>query len=182
MEELNYNTDELKSILTKENLLNSDQKIIYHTIIKALNDEIDQKVFFVDSSGGYGKTFLFNMILAKVRLDGKIAIAVASSEIAALLLNDRRTAHSRFKIPLKLTETSLLNINQQSDLAELIKQTKLIIWNEAPMAYRFTFKAVNRSFRDIIQIDKPFSGIIFIIGEDFRQILPVVIGGIHGQI
>jgi len=127
MEELNYNTDELKSILTKENLLNSDQKIIYHTIIKALNDEIDQKVFFVDGPEGYEKTFLFNMILAKVRLDGKIAIAVASSGIAALLLDGERTAHSRFKILLKLTETSLLNINQQFDLAELIKQTKLII-------------------------------------------------------
>ncbi len=182
MEELNYNTDELKSILTKENLLNSDQKIIYHTIIKALNDEIDQKVFFVDGPGGYGKTFLFNMILAKVRLDGKIAIAVASSGIAALLLDSGRTAHSRFKIPLKLTETSLLNINQQSDLAELIKQTKLIIWDEAPMAHRFTFEVVNRSFRDITQIDKPFSGIIFIMGGDFRQILPVVIRGTRGQI
>ncbi len=121
MKELNYNTDKLKSILTKENLLNSDQKIIYHIIIKALNNEIDQKVFFVDSSGGYEKTFLFNMILAKVRLDGKIAIAVASSGIAALLLDGGRTAHSRFKIPLKLTETLLLNINQQSDLVELIK-------------------------------------------------------------
>ncbi len=182
MEELNYNTDELKSILTKENLLNSDQKIIYHTIIKALNDEIDQKVFFVDGPGGYGKTFLFNMILAKVRLDGKIAIAVASSGIAALLLDGGRTAHSRFKIPLKLTETSLLNINQQSDLAELIKQTKLIIWDEAPMAHRFTFEAVNRSFRDITQIDKPFGGIIFIMGGDFRQILPVVIRETRGQI
>ena len=115
------------------------------------------------------------MILAKVRLDGKIAIAVASSRIAALLLDGRRTAHSRFKILLKLTETLLLNINQQSDLAELIKQTKLIIWDEAPMAHRFTFEAVNRSFRDITQIDKLFGGIIFIMGKDFRQILPVVI-------
>ncbi len=70
MKELNYNTNELKSILTKENLLNSDQKIIYYTIIKALNDEINQKVFFVDSSEDYRKTFLFNIILAKIRLDG----------------------------------------------------------------------------------------------------------------
>ena len=122
------------------------------------------------------------MILVKVRLDGKIAIAIASFEIAALLLDGGRTAYSRFKIPLKLTETLLLNINQQSDLAELIKQTKLIIWNEAPMAHRFTFEAVDRSFRDITQIDKLFGNIIFIMGGDFRQILPVVIRGTHGQI
>ena len=61
------------------------------------------------------------MILAKVRLDDKIAIAIASSRIAVLLLDGKRTAYSRFKILLKLIETSLLNINQQSDLVKLIK-------------------------------------------------------------
>src|SRR6266498_826592 len=101
MKELNYNTNELKSILTKENLLNSDQKIIYHIIIKALNNKINQKVFFVNSPESYEKTFLFNMILAKVRLDGKITITVVSSGIAALLLDSERIAHLRFKIPLK---------------------------------------------------------------------------------
>jgi hypothetical protein len=37
---------------------------------------------------------LFNTILAKVRSQGNIALAVASSGIAALLLDDGRTAHS----------------------------------------------------------------------------------------
>ncbi len=40
------------------------------------------------------------MILAKVRLDNKIAIAVTSSEIIVLLLDSKRTAHLRFKILL----------------------------------------------------------------------------------
>src|SRR5262249_21080096 len=66
-EELNYNINSLNNILDKENLLNTNQKLIYDTIIKALNNEIDQTVFFVDGPGGYGKTFLFNMLLAKVR-------------------------------------------------------------------------------------------------------------------
>ncbi len=50
------------------------------------------------------------------------------------------------------------------------------------MAHRFIFKAVDKSFRDIIQIDKSFGGIIFIMGEDFRQILPVMIWETCGQI
>ncbi|CAB4416786.1 unnamed protein product [Rhizophagus irregularis] len=58
-----------------------------NTIIKAFHEEIDQIVFFIDGPVGYGKTFLFNMILTKVRSESKIAIAVASSGIAALLLN-----------------------------------------------------------------------------------------------
>jgi len=52
------------------------------------------------------------MILAKVRLDGKIAIAITSFGIVALLLDSERTIYSRFKILLKLTKFSLLNINQ----------------------------------------------------------------------
>ncbi|CAG8778301.1 8548_t:CDS:1, partial [Rhizophagus irregularis] len=104
-------------------------------------------------------------------------IAVASSGIAALLLNGGRTAHSRFKIPIKLFENSTLNISKQSELAKLIKMTKLIIWDEAPMAHKFTFEAVDRTFRDITEVDKPFGGIIFVMGGDFRQILPVVIRG-----
>ena len=115
------------------------------------------------------------MILAKVRSEYGIAIAVASSGIAALLLNGGRTAHSRFKIPIKLTKDSTLDISYQSELAELIRQTKLFIWDEAPMAHKFAFEAVDKTFRDLINIDKLFEGKIFILGRDFRQILPVVI-------
>ncbi len=183
LEEMNYNIDELNNdLLTKEKLLNNDQKRIYYDIIKAVNNEISDSVFFVDGPGGYGKTFLFNTILAKVRSQKNIALAVASSGIAALLLDGGRTAHSRFKIPLKLTETSLLNISQQSDLAELIKATKLIIWDEAPMAHRFAFEAVDKTFWDLTGIEKPFGGIIVILGGDFRQILPVVVRGTRGDI
>jgi len=47
------------------------------------------------------KTFLINLLLAKVRYGGKIALAVASSGIAATLLVGARTAHYTFKLPLK---------------------------------------------------------------------------------
>ena len=85
------------------------------------------------------------MILAKVRMDYGIAIAVASSGIAALLLTGRRTAHSRFKIPIKLTQDTVLNISYQSELAELIRRIKLIIWNEILMAYKFAFELLIES-------------------------------------
>ncbi|KAF7802216.1 uncharacterized protein G2W53_041327 [Senna tora] len=39
---------------------------------------------------------------------------------------------------------------QGSDLAELIIHTKLIIWDEAPMAHRYCFEALDRSLRDIM--------------------------------
>lgn len=55
------------------------------------------QILFLDAPGGTGKTFLINLLLAKVRYGGKIALAVASSSIAATILVEDRTAHSTFK-------------------------------------------------------------------------------------
>lgn len=67
---------------------------------------LQAKAFFIDGPGGTGKTFVYSTLLADVRSDGGIALAVASSGIAALLMEGGRTAHSRFKIPINLTEHS----------------------------------------------------------------------------
>src|SRR6266498_245425 len=166
----------MKTLLTKKNLLNDDQKEIYNTIIDAVNEKSNQKIFFIDGSRGYEKIFLFNMMLAEIRLQNQIAIVVASSGIATLLLNGERIAYSRFKIPIPIIETSTLNISKNSKLADLIRMAKLIIWDEAPMAYRYTFEAVDRTFKDLTDnSDEPFGGKIIVMGGDFRQILPVVI-------
>jgi len=96
-DEENYDQEEIDQTLNNLNSLNSDQKLIFDTVINAINGKINQKLFFVDKPEGTKKTFLYNMILAHVRssssLNG-IAIAVASSGIAALLMNRGRTAHS----------------------------------------------------------------------------------------
>ena len=58
----------------------------------------------------------------KVASEGNIVLAMASSGIAALLLEGGRTAHSRFHIPLVLTEESTCDIKQGSHLADLLKR------------------------------------------------------------
>jgi len=126
-------------------------------------------LFFLDGPGGIGKTFLRNILLAHVRKQGKVALAVAFTGIAATSL-EGRTAHSTFKIPLKVYSDSTCNISKRSDLAELIRHTKLILWDEAVMVKRDVFEAVDRTFRDILDRDDvPFGG-------DFRQTLPVIPG------
>ena len=42
------------------------------------------------------------------------------------------------------------------------------------MIHKFAFEAVDRTFRDITQIDEPFGGKTFVFGGDFCQILPVI--------
>src|ERR1700752_2203757 len=187
-EELNFDQDELNETLNNNrDRLNPEQKIIYDTIVAALNGNFDKHLFFIDGPGGTGKTFLYNLILAYIRskeygLNG-IAIAVASSGIAALLMSGGRTAHSRFKIPLNLAEDSTCNIELQSDIAQLIRDAKAILWDEAPMLHRHAFEAVNKLFKFITgEKEKPFGGKIMIFGGDFRQILPVVIRGSRGQV
>lgn len=108
-------------------------------------------LFFLDGPGGTGKTFVYNTILAKIRSIGNIALAVASSGIAAELLEGGRTAHSRFKIPIPILETSTCNISIQSSLAELIRNASIIIWDEAPMMHRYVFECVHRTFSDIMK-------------------------------
>jgi ATP-dependent DNA helicase PIF1 len=133
---------------------------------------------FIDGPGGTGKTHLYKCILAHYRSQQSIVVAVASSGIASLLLPGGRTAHSRFKIPIKVSSSSTCNLSLKSEEAKLIKESKLILWDEAPMMHRHAFEALDRSFRDITKVkDKPFGGKKVVFGGDFRQILPVIING-----
>ncbi|KAK9050793.1 hypothetical protein SSX86_030238 [Deinandra increscens subsp. villosa] len=139
-------------------------------------------VFFIDGPGGTGKTFVYKALLAEVRSRGLIALATASSGAAANNLPGGRTAHSRFKIPIKLENNSMCNINKQSGAAEVIRSCKIIIWDEASMAKRHAIEAVNRTLQDIIGVRLPFGGKIVVMGGDFRQVLPVVKRGTRAQI
>lgn len=60
-------------------------------------------LFFLDAPGGNGKTFVINLIVAKIRQGKQIALAVASGGTAATILKGDRTAHYAFNLPLDLT-------------------------------------------------------------------------------
>ena len=55
-------------------------------------------MFFLDAPGGTGKTFVANALLSFVRANGHVAMPVAASGIAALLLDGGRTVHSRMNL------------------------------------------------------------------------------------
>ena len=74
--------------------------------------------------------------ISSIRSKNDIALAIASSGIAATLLPGGRTAHSALKLPLNLhsTETSTCNISRSSGIGRILQQCKLIIWDEYTMA------------------------------------------------
>ncbi|GJY03462.1 ATP-dependent DNA helicase PIF1-like protein [Tanacetum coccineum] len=110
-------------------MLNPEQRLIYEQIIESMHNDIG-KFCFIHGPGGTGKTFLYKTIIARLRSEQMIVLAVASSGIASLLLPAGRTTHSRFVIPLELMENSTCGIKQNTHLAELMHHVRLIIWDE----------------------------------------------------
>ncbi|KAL0391014.1 UNVERIFIED_CONTAM: hypothetical protein Scaly_0458500 [Sesamum calycinum] len=81
--------------------LNDDQRHAFNIITEKIYSS-SSGTYFIDGPGGSGKTFLYRALLADVRSRGYIALAVATSGVAAALLPGGRTAHSRFKIPIDI--------------------------------------------------------------------------------
>ncbi|XP_061363930.1 uncharacterized protein LOC133307434 [Gastrolobium bilobum] len=170
-----------------KNSLTYEQRNAYENIVSAVSADAGG-LFFLYGFGGTGKTFIWNTLSTFFRSNGEIILNVASSGIASLLLPRGRTGHSRFRIPIQITEDSTCNITQNSPIAELLAKTKLIIWDEAPMVHRLCFEALDKTLRDILRfsdsrcVDKPFGGKVIVLGGDFRQILPVIPRGSRQQI
>lgn len=159
--------------LDSVSLLNEYQLAAFKAITNAVS-EGKSMAFFIDGPGGTGKTFLYRAILATVRSKKKIALATASSGVAASILPNGRTAHSRFKIPIGGDEKITCNVGKQSGLAKLLRDTALIIWDEASMAKKQSIEAVDDLLRDLTGNDTLFGGKILVLGGDFRQVLPVI--------
>ncbi|KAH7510543.1 hypothetical protein FEM48_ZijujUnG0119500 [Ziziphus jujuba var. spinosa] len=171
-------SEELSIVINDDDIacaqsLNIEQKYAYDQIL----DKVFSKVpglFFIDGPGGSGKTFLYKTILAAVRSKGLIALATASSGVAASILPGGRTAHSRFKIPLVMEEHNTCHVSKQSGLAKLMKDASLIVWDEAPMVKKEAIESLDKMLQDINECDLLFGGKVVFFCGDFRQVLPVV--------
>ncbi|KAG7578528.1 Nucleic acid-binding OB-fold [Arabidopsis thaliana x Arabidopsis arenosa] len=151
----------------------SEKKKIYDEIMDAVNHD-KGGVFFVYGFGGTGKTFLWKLLSAAIRSKGDISLNVASSGIAALLLDGGRTAHSRKD-----------GRGWKSDTMAVAS----LVWDQmrgVDGGFRKSFsKSFKKSFSKSImkyiskcdvRINKPFGGKVIVFGGDFRQVLPVING------
>ncbi|XP_024011330.1 uncharacterized protein LOC112086593 [Eutrema salsugineum] len=173
-DERNYNRETLR--VRNEQMLatvTSEQRRVYDEILEAVNKN-KGGMFFVYGSGGTGKTYLWSLLGSALRSQGDVVLKVAWSGIAALLLEGGRTAHSRFVISIVVNKFTFCSIKKESNLADLIRIAKLIIWDEALMMSKECFETLDRTMRDILEVDKPFGDKVIVLGRDFRQILPVI--------
>lgn len=155
--------------------LNVDQKIAYDTIIQ-LAENGRGGFYFLDAPGGTGKTFLISIILARIRSQNKMALAIASSGIAAILLDGGRTAHSALKLPLNIQfeDTPTCNISRNSAMGKVLQQVVLIVWDECTMAHKKSLEALDRTMKDLRGNQQLFGGALILLAGDFRQTLPVI--------
>jgi len=65
---------------------NQEQKQAFGKVLDPVNND-KGKIFFLHSAGGCGKTHICNTMATAVHAQGKVTLCVASSAIAALLLD-----------------------------------------------------------------------------------------------
>ena len=182
-EQLAYDREaERQAFTAKHPLMNAEQLHAYQEVMNSV-EQAEGKMFFLNGPGGTGKTFVYKLICHKVRSEGWIALCVASSGIAALLIPGGRTAHSMFKLPIDgLSSESSCNIPKESTRADLIRQAKIIIWDEVGAQHRFAPEALDRTCRDIRNNDTPFGGLTVVFGGDYQQTLAVIPRGAREEI
>ncbi|GFX94828.1 ATP-dependent DNA helicase pif1 [Trichonephila clavipes] len=174
--ETHYDSDELETFV-RTNLpqLILEQHIAYDRIMRAITEQ-SGGLFFIDAPGGTGKTFLLSLILATIRSQNNIALAIASSGIATTLLDGGRTTHSALKLPLNLqnTEAPTCNISKNSGMGKVLQTCQIIIWDECTMSHKKALEALDRTLRDFRENRRIFGGALILLSGDFRQTLPII--------
>ncbi|GFV41445.1 ATP-dependent DNA helicase [Trichonephila clavipes] len=174
--ETHYDSDELGTFV-RTNLPQSilEQRIAYDRIMRAITEQ-SGGLFFIDAPGGTGKTFILSLNLATIRSQNNIALAIASSGIAATLLDGGRTTHSALKLPLNLqnTEAPTCNISKNSGMGKVLQTCQIIIWDECTMSHKKALEALDRTLRDFRGNRRIFGGALILLSGDFRQTLPII--------
>jgi hypothetical protein len=95
-------------------------------------------------------------------------VATTTYGIAESIMPGGHTAHSIFKITIKISDGSICKFLKQSDTTDLLCRAALIIWDEVAMTKRQSVETLDRSLQDIMGSELPFGGKVMVFGADFR--------------
>ncbi|RCN33114.1 hypothetical protein ANCCAN_21057 [Ancylostoma caninum] len=188
VDELNVRENEVNPGASELNDLNSEQKNVMDILLEsALRDKSDRsRCFFVYGKAGCGEMFLFRRLIGVLQGLKKNVSAVASTGIAATLLQNGRTAHSVFRLLVSnLSFESTANVDASSLLAQRFRDTDVIIWDEISMQTRYAVECAEKMLRDVAAPNfrrTAFGGIMMVFGGDWAQFLPVVQNGSKTEI
>jgi ATP-dependent DNA helicase PIF1 len=153
-------------------MMTAEQRAGYVTVMASIGSPRSCNVFALLSSAGCGKTVFANAVASSVRATGRIAICVAASALAAMLLLGGTTAHSRFHIPIPANDGTVCCFS--ADDRHLIRSADVILYDECSMVHHDVADTLERSLRDLMGDSRPFGGKVVVFMGDFKQLLPVV--------
>uniref|UniRef100_A0A183C0L1 ATP-dependent DNA helicase n=1 Tax=Globodera pallida TaxID=36090 RepID=A0A183C0L1_GLOPA len=138
--------------------------------------EPPHQLFMLTGDGGTGKTFTYNALIA--RLKSKMScrlLATASTGIAAELLFEGATLHSKLRVPIDINDDTMPMLDYESDPAKLLRALELLIIDEISIADKNVINYVDKLLRsiDVANNEKHFGGKIVVFGGDWKQLLPV---------
>ena len=156
--------------------MNNEQKEVADLIKNMILNKtigLTENCVFIDGPGGSGKTFTYRAICHLILSLKKKYSCSAPTGIAATLLPEGQTIHSRFGLPVPLLSDSCSRIKPNTKAAKELIETDIFIIDEAPMASRYAFEIIDKLLRQLCNSDIAFAGKIILLGGDFRQVLPI---------
>ncbi|GFU82922.1 ATP-dependent DNA helicase [Trichonephila clavipes] len=127
------------------------------------------------TSDGASKSAFFNAIIHSVKGLENIVVPLAWTGIAAIILEDGRTANLGIKLPVPILDSSSCCIRHNTEQRRFPKVAKLIILNKSTMIPHHALSVVDRLLRERMGLDLPFGCKVIVLGGDWRQILPVAV-------
>ena len=151
----------------------AEQKSAVTAVFDAVGVPASKTVFVVQGGAGTGKTLWINCVAAGLRGRGKSVLCVASSALAASLIEGGKTAHSAFGIPVPVLDDSSF-CRMDTACRRHIRSVDVVIWDEMSRINKEVANCVDISFQDVQRNVAPFGGKIMIFVGDFKQLPPVV--------
>ena len=156
-----------------------DQQLIFDTINDAIANSTpysEPVMLILQASAGCGKTTTAVKIASSARSKGYIVKICCSTAIAALnYKSDATTAHSLFGFPV-IDECDRENDDEKpicftsKERKEILKETKLIIWDEF-------FSNNKEVFEGAFESNNGFKGKVILCISDGKQCFPVIAQG-----
>ena len=131
-------------------LLASDtkQRQVADLFVASVRGTMEQ-MYFVNGRAGAGKTTLTNYISHFCATDASVCLNCATTGQAALRLDEGRTAHSLFGIPVNDEDELTCAMTTGCAQARRIATARVIQWDEFPMTKRAAWETVLRLLADL---------------------------------
>lgn len=169
--------------------MNDEQRLFVDAVVRATTrlrsrdnivaaDELlpQEHLFMLTGDGGTGKSFTFNVILykifnlvnnilqeliARMKSKGFNVMTTASTGIAAALLFEGSTMHSKLRIPLKIDANTQALVDWESHFGGLLRRLDVLIIDEVSAAHIDAIKFIDRTLKSVAPHEfreTPFGG------------------------